>query len=382
MPAANSPKAHWDIFCRVVDNFGDIGVSWRLACQLADEHAIAIRLWVDDIALASRFSGAGHESVTLMPWTEAASFSHAAEVVIETFSCGLPPAYQQLMSVNTVWLNIDYLSAEDWVSGFHGRPSPQANGLNRYFFYPGFDAQTGGLLREQFLPQLAEQAGRSATTAWQRLGLTAMPEAINVSLFCYAHAPVSALLASLAASPQPVRLIVPETLAPLVAQALNQQSLAQQALASQALTAGQVIQHQHCNITVIPFLSQIDYDLLLALCDLNFVRGEDSWVRAIWAAKPMVWLPYQQAEDTHLQKLAAFLQHYLETASDELQDLPRALMQAWATGEWSAAHWHRFIEHRQALLQHARHYANQLAQQPDLATKVVIFIEKLRANRV
>ncbi|MGQ2967052.1 elongation factor P maturation arginine rhamnosyltransferase EarP [Methylophilus sp.] len=372
MSASSSPRAHWDIFCRVVDNFGDIGVSWRLACQLADEHAIKIRLWVDDSERASRFSGAGHASVTLMPWTDASSFSHAAEVVIETFSCGLPQAYQQLMSVETVWLNIDYLSAEDWVTGFHGRPSPQANGLNRYFFYPGFNAQTGGLLREQFLPALAERAGRSATAAWQHLGLAAMPEAINVSLFCYAHAPVPALLACLAASPQAVRLIVPETLAPLVAQALSQQALA----------AGQTIQHGHCSITVIPFLSQIDYDLLLALCDLNFVRGEDSWIRAIWAAKPMVWLPYQQAENTHLQKLAAFLQHYQAAANDELKAVLRWLMQAWAAGEWSAAHWQGFMTHRQGLLQHARHYANQLSQQPDLATKVVIFIEKLRANRV
>jgi uncharacterized repeat protein (TIGR03837 family) len=372
MPASSSPVPHWDMFCRVVDNFGDIGVSWRLACQLADEHGIAIRLWVDDIALASRFSGAGHAAVTLMPWTEASSFSHAAEVVIETFSCGLPQAYQQLMSVNTVWLNIDYLSAEDWVTGFHGRPSPQANGLNRYFFYPGFDAQTGGLLREQFLPALALQAGQSTAAAWQHLGLTAMPEAINVSLFCYAHAPVQALLTGLATSPQLVRLIVPETLAPLVAQALGKKTLA----------AGQATQHGHCSITVIPFLSQIDYDLLLALCDLNFVRGEDSWIRAIWAAKPMVWLPYQQLENTHLQKLAAFLQHYLAAASDELKAVSRSLMQAWATGEWSAAHWQDFITHRQGLLQHAQHYANQLSQQSDLATKVVIFIEKLRANRV
>jgi uncharacterized repeat protein (TIGR03837 family) len=372
MPASSSPVPLWDIFCRVVDNFGDIGVSWRLACQLADEHGIAIRLWVDDIELASRFSGAGHAAVSLMPWTDESSFSHAAEVVIETFSCGLPPSYQQLMSEKTVWLNIDYLSAEDWVIGFHGKPSPQANGLNRYFFYPGFDEQTGGLLREQFLPELALQAGQSATAAWQHLGLPAMPEVINVSLFCYAHAPVQALLAGLAASAQPVRLIVPETLAPLVAQALEEQALA----------AGQSIQHQHCSITVIPFLSQIDYDLLLALCDLNFVRGEDSWIRAIWAAKPMVWLPYQQSENTHLQKLDAFLQYYLAAASDELKAVSRSLMQAWATGEWSAAHWQDFIANRQGLLQHGQHYARQLSQQPDLATKVVIFIEKLRANRV
>jgi uncharacterized repeat protein (TIGR03837 family) len=366
----------WDIFCRVVDNFGDIGVSWRLARQLADEHAgnkgFHIRLWVDDIALAQRFSGDGHPLITLMHWTTASNFSQASEVVIETFSCGIPEDYQQAMSPQTLWLNIDYLSAEEWVQGFHGKPSPQANGLIRYFFYPGFNELTGGLLREQFLPVLALQASQANAIAWQHLGLTAMPEAINVSQFCYAHAPIKALLDSLAASPQPVRLIVPESVAPLVAQALGRKSL----------EAGQSIQHQHCTIAVIPFLSQIDYDRLLALCDLNFVRGEDSWIRAIWAAKPMVWLPYQQSENTHLDKLAAFLQHYLALADDQLKPQLESLMQAWATGEWSTEHWHAFINYRDSLTQHARVYAKQLSQQPDLATNLVIFIEKLQKNRV
>ena len=26
---------HWDMFCRVIDNYGDIGVCWRLAADLA-----------------------------------------------------------------------------------------------------------------------------------------------------------------------------------------------------------------------------------------------------------------------------------------------------------------------------------------------------------
>ena len=372
MSALSSPVIHWDIFCSVVDNFGDIGVSWRLASQLADEHAINIRLWVDDIDLARRFSGDGHASVTLMHWTTASCFPQAAEVVIETFSCGIPDSYQQAMSPQALWLNIDYLSAEAWVQDFHGKPSPQANGHIRYFFYPGFNEQTGGLLREQFLPALALKAAKPQAAAWQHVGLIPMAEVINISLFCYAHAPIQALLACLASSPQPIRLIVPESVAPLVAQALGQE----------VLTPGQSSQYQQCTIAVIPFLSQIDYDLLLALCDLNFVRGEDSWIRGIWAARPMIWLPYQQSENTHLDKLAAFLQHYLAPASAEVKTVLQSLMQAWVTGEWSTQHWHTFLIHRDSLTQHAQIYAKQLAQQPDLATNVVIFIEKLRANRV
>ena len=44
-----------DIFCSVIDNYGDIGVCWRLARQLAHEHGLSVRLWTDDLASFARF---------------------------------------------------------------------------------------------------------------------------------------------------------------------------------------------------------------------------------------------------------------------------------------------------------------------------------------
>lgn len=360
------------MFCQVVDNFGDIGVSWRLACQLADEHGVTVTLWVDDLTVAEKIFRAGHPKVQVQHWHSQSEFSEVAAVVIETFSCGLPERYQQAMSPAALWLNVDYLSAEDWVEGFHGRPSPQANGLVRYFIYPGFSAKTGGLLREKFLPALKLQAEQSTESAWQKLGLVPSANVINLSLFCYAHAPISGLLDSLAASSYPGRLIVSESVADAVSLASGLDTL----------KSGQSVQHHNCEIVVIPFLKQIDYDLLLALCDVNFVRGEDSWIRALWAAKPMVWLPYQQSENTHLQKLDAFLKHYLALADDEVKVPVTSVMQAWATGVWSDEQWQAFISHRGHITQHAAAYASQLSQQPDLATNLVIFIEKLQKNRV
>ena len=40
------------------------------------------------------------------------------------------------------------------------------------------------------------------------------------------------------------------------------------------------------------------------------VRGEDSFVRAQWAALPFVWQAYPQADAAHLTKVAAFLDRY------------------------------------------------------------------------
>ena len=367
MSVSDVRPLRWDIFCKVVDNFGDIGVCWRLARQLADEHDLNIRLWVDDMALARRFAGAGHTHITLQHWTADADFSRAAEVVIETFGCGLPEAYQQrMLAQQSTWVNVDYLSAESWVEGFHAQPSPQSNGLVRYFFYPGFTAATGGLLHEAGLPALQAQA------SWQALGLTPAPGKLTLSLFCYAHAPLAALVDSLQASGQPVRLLVPQTIAPLLAGVVG----------SQALQPGNHFQRQQCEFQVIPFLSQSDYDRLLYLCDFNFVRGEDSWIRALWAGKPMIWLPYQQSEETHLAKLKAFMDHYLAQADPGLNQSIRQAMLAWAQGDWQASHWQSLLTVLPQFVQHAEMFRQRQSQQPDLVTKLVIFIEKCRSHRV
>lgn len=367
MSSPDLPYSHWDIFCKVVDNFGDIGVCWRLAHQLAEEHGQHIHLWVDDLALAEHFAGAGHTRITLKHWTEHADFRQVADVVIETFGCGLPESYQQQMLLQqSLWVNVDYLSAESWVEGFHAQPSPQANGLVRYFFYPGFTASTGGLLRESDLPE------RQAQYCWQDLGLEPAPGKLTVSLFCYSHAPLAELVHSLQHSTQAVRVMVPQPVAPMLANVLD----------LTRLEVGDHIQRQQAEFVIIPFLSQADYDRLLYLCDFNFVRGEDSWIRALWAGKPMIWLPYQQSEQTHLVKLKAFIQHYLAQAEAPLAAVIQHAMQAWAQGSWQVTDWESLLSVLPQFRLHAQAFKLHQSKQVDLATNLVIFIEKNRAHRV
>jgi uncharacterized repeat protein (TIGR03837 family) len=367
MSSPDLPYSHWDIFCKVVDNFGDIGVCWRLAHQLAEEHGLHIHLWVDDLALAEHFAGAGHTRITLKHWTEHADFRQVADVVIETFGCGLPEAYQQQMLLQqSLWVNVDYLSAESWVEGFHAQPSPQANGLVRYFFYPGFTASTGGLLRELGLPE------RQAQYRWQDLRLEPAPGKLTVSLFCYSHAPLAELVHSLQQSTQAVRVMVPQPVAPMLANVLD----------LTRLEVGDHIQHQQAEFVVIPFLSQADYDRLLYLCDFNFVRGEDSWIRALWAEKPMIWLPYQQSEQTHLVKLKAFMQHYLAQAEAPLAAVIQHAMQAWAQGSWQVTDWASLLSVLPQFRLHAQAFKLHQSKQVDLTTNLVIFIEKCRTHRV
>jgi uncharacterized repeat protein (TIGR03837 family) len=154
----------WDIFCRVIDNFGDIGVCWRLAQILHTDYAQHVRLWVDQpsalAALAPSLEPGQPQqilnNIEVCHWPEEPNaFTHiqVADVVLEAFGCDLPSAYLNAMqsmqaTSSPIWINLEYFSAEPWVTGVHGLPSKQANGLEKFFFFPSVLANTGGLMRE------------------------------------------------------------------------------------------------------------------------------------------------------------------------------------------------------------------------------------------
>lgn len=369
-------RQRWDIFCRVVDNFGDIGVCWRLARQLAHEYGLDIRLWVDDLESTQRLLP---EVDTVLPvqkvdgiaihhWQPEFSFDTVADVVIEAFACELPDIYLRAMAeARPIWLNLEYLSAESWVEEYHLQPSPHPRlPLNKTFFFPGFTERTGGLLREKGL-----FAARDAFVQRQQLADPGTHDSLQVSLFCYPFAPIRQLLSIMAQGPQPVHCRIPQTgILPAVCDFFGVPLLA----VGQQISAGQL------TVEIMPFLSQDAYDRLLWSSDLNFVRGEDSWIRAIWAAHPFIWQPYRQEEDTHLLKLQAFFDVYnhANEATDSEAAARNSLEQFhrdWVGGELQAAHWHQLLQQLPALQAHAGQRAEDLAQQPDLASKLVIFCE-------
>ena len=450
----------WDMFCRIVDNYGDIGVCWRLARQLANQYDVAVRLWVDELGVAQRLIAGLDadqdrqtvDNVEICHWREpfsdvagAASLHQmadiraagdalpsvkVADVVIEAFACELPQSYQEAMafpqsqaavqqllpplwgktgmevvpsatefstpaSISTpalissptltsaltresernappIWINLEYLCAEPWVESCHMMTSPHPTlPLTKHFFFPGFTAQTGGLLREQGLIEKRDafQTSSHAQTAfWQKLGVTE-DAALKISLFCYPDAPVADLLDSMAATAHPVRLFVPESgVLPVIREHFG----------TGYLKPGDKLSKDNLTLQVLPFLTQDDYDHLLWACDLNFVRGEDSWVRALWAARPMIWQPYRQQEDTHLTKLQAFLDLYSTGLAEGCNQALRECHSNWCEEGFSHANWHALLKHLPELRGHAIMQADQLAAQTDLAAKLVIFCK----NRV
>ena len=310
----------WDIFCKVIDNFGDIGVCWRLTADLASR-GHRVRLWVDDAsALAWLAPGAlegRRPGIQVMGWAQAQDADiladlPAADVWIEGFGCEIPPEFvahrfRSSTSVNSglkaapVWLDLEYLSAEPFVERSHGLPSPvmhgPAGGHTKFFFYPGFTNHTGGLLRECNLTARQANFDRQA---WLQLHDIPWKGERLVSLFCYEPAALHDLLSLLQQEQTATRLLVTHGRAATAVRRLIDFS----GHDTENPVAGT---WQLLTFSFLPLLAQTDYDHLLWSCDLNFVRGEDSLVRAIWAGKPFVWQIYPQRDDAHHAKLETLL---------------------------------------------------------------------------
>ena len=217
----HAPEDHWDIFCPVVDNYGDVGVCWRLARQLATEHGIAVRLWIDDLKSARRLIPSLDPAlvrqliggVEILAWIDPLPVISPGAVVIGAFAASLPESFLEAMALcvpRPAWINLEYLSAEDWVTGCHGLPSPHPRlPLVQHFFFPGLDVGTGGLLRES---DYDVQRGAFSREAF-RQALELPPEQPGermVSLFTYENPALPELLELWSQSSAPVCCLVPE----------------------------------------------------------------------------------------------------------------------------------------------------------------------------
>ncbi|NRF86732.1 elongation factor P maturation arginine rhamnosyltransferase EarP [Burkholderia gladioli] len=371
-----------DIFCTVVDNFGDIGVCWRLATQLAREHGWQLRLIVDDLHTFARLAPAVDpaarrqhvEGIAIEHWGEpvhAGDTLAIADVVIEAFGCELPAEYVAAMARRErapVWINLEYLSAEDWVADFHQRPSPHPrHALLKSFFFPGLGPGTGGVLKEAGLDARREafEASAEAREAWWRRATGASAparEACVISLFAYENPALGPLLEQWRDGELPIVLLVPEgRICPEIAAFFG---LERFGAGSQA-TAGRLSAHG------LAFVAQPDYDALLWASDLNFVRGEDSFVRAQWARKPFVWHIYPQGDDAHLPKLDAALAHLVAGLPEPAREAAARFWHAWngaGTPDWAD-----FIAHRAAFEARAGAWAEELAAVGDLAGNLAEF---------
>jgi uncharacterized repeat protein (TIGR03837 family) len=306
-------------------------------------------------------------------WQENFQTDAVADVVIEAFACHLPDVYIAQMKQATTppcWINLEYLSAETWVEGCHALNSihPQT-GLKKTFFFPGFTEKTGGLLREKNVITQRDKflTSHKKNDFLTRLGITHPSiHAMLISLFSYENLAIASLLNTWRESPCPIICLVPagKTLTAINA-ALNIY-----------LVTGDDYSLGALRIKAIPFLTQTEYDQLLWACDINFVRGEDSFVRAQWAAKPFIWHIYPQDDAAHLIKLNAFLAKYTEPMTPVLAAAMKALWANWNAGEDCGSAWNLLYKQQQCWQEHSQNWCKNLSNAPDLAANLVHFCQK------
>ena len=341
-----------DIVCQVIDNLGDVGVSWRLAVQLAKEHGWQVRFWIDQPALLEHLCP--HRSRTkvaidVLHWqpTKPIGFKSRnlrCDVLITSFCAKIhDDDISDLAHTKVQWVHLEYFSCEEWVPGFHlmRSPHPRFN-ITKTIWVPSLLTNGGGVIRENTLT-----LSTSAQQTQKRLA-----QEIKLFFFTYPHAYLSRWLQDL-----------------LIKSHIHID------LASQTHYDSIIKTINNSRIKQSEFVPQIDFDRHLQQYDLVWVRGEDSVMRALLNGVPFVWHIYPQDDSAHTHKLSAFFEA-ITCCFDA--DSKQALWQIWC--EWNenqppSTNISELIHRYQPLWRNGLHrYLETLFSQQDLADQLVLFI--------
>lgn len=362
-----------NLICECLDNFGDAGISWRLAKLLNQEWQAGVRLYIDQPELVKLWSEQDHARLTAGDLTpEVLDFAaletnpgKPADLVVAMLGSSVPTRLRQtLASGRPPWIRYEYLTAETWINDVHGLASLKpADGAREWFYYPGFSRTSGGLLREQDLIErlstfaASDPANTSRRNQWlDANGLSSPARHWRVCLFGYPDQATADFLAALKALEQPLTVIMSQSLADGL-----------------SITPARWSTDSGKQLLIHRWLDQPGFDLLLSSCELNIVRGEDSWLRAQWAGKPMLWQPYRQADGAHLSKLHAYLERLLDGADPAIHQAVSQLMlsvNGAAEPSLALANW---LDHLPAINDWHLNWRERLASQSSLTDRLAQF---------
>lgn len=334
-----------DIFCQVIDNFGDIGVCYRLYKELSDLFPkTRIRLILDKteefFAICPDVSKIFYSSYSEI--LKQGQEIKTAEVIIEAFACELPPNYlEQAYQNSKLIINLEYFSAEEWTKDFHLQESILGKGrCRKFFFMPGISEKTGGILTKRYFPDLSLESFGICEEEYDLVG----------SIFSY-EKDFTSLLENLQKTGKKVCLCI----------------LGEKSQESFRKSLGNFKRYDKIELKFLPFYSQETYEALIQKCDFNFVRGEDSFARALLTGKPFLWHIYPQKEKAHLEKLQSFLEKYCPNHV-ELQKV----FYSYNEGETDYSY---FFDHLSELKEHNMKFCDYIRQNCNLGIKLKQFIE-------
>lgn len=282
-----------DVFCDVIDNFGDAGVCLRL-CRDFSKKNYEVRLFCNNVNILNKITNsedASNRFLSLLSWSDKNMDYSPSEVVIQAFSVRLPDnLIKKIKTRKSTVINLEYLTAETFAEDCHKLPS-YADGFESFFFFPGFTKKTGGVVIEKsFL---------------EKINKTKSKESKNITLFSYENEKVKSVINSLNKEKFILNIFEGKGLNNFN----NQLKL--------DLTAGDEYKLNELTVRVLPMVSQDEYDSYLIDSKLNLVRGEDSIVRAMLTGNPFLWHIYPQEEDVHKDKIEALFDRMSEVCSSK-----------------------------------------------------------------
>jgi len=373
------------ILADVVDNFGDIGVAWRLCRNFfriagLSEKGMTIRLVTNGLSSFSKINSQINPSlpfqecccengtIKVYDWTDydlcyKTFTENPPEVILELFQCGQPDWLEKILFEDRVEykvniIMIDYLSAEAWVDDFHCLKSLTRTALvPKINFMPGFTSKTAGLLQNPEFTFSPSMPTETNTAENETVG--------NALFFSYGRnwSPVIRAMNRTFSSDTKVK----------VAGGAGQSSILEACKKEKAVF----------QIEELSFINQTDWDKMMASMDFMIIRGEDSMAQGCLSGIPFIWQAYPQQNDFQSVKVAALLERmkphfgpefkYVENVWNLMNNSFEQDPEAEADMENAVFD---FLSNLNVLKNGYRSFAESLRKNGDLAYILMTFIQK------
>lgn len=340
-----------DIFCEVIDNYGDVGVAYRLARELKriypNKELRFIINQTEELNLIKK-----NDDIIVIDYKDVDKIEQPADLVIETFACNIPEIYMdKALKTSKLMINLEYFSSEDWVDDFHLQESFLGGNLKKYFFIPGLSEKSGGIILDKEFLDRKNKVQENREYYLKQFNINEKYDLI-ISVFSY-EKNFDNFLKTLQKLDKKVLLLL----------------LSEKTQKNFIKYFDNNDYYDKIKAVKLPFFTYDKYEKLLALCDINLVRGEDSFVRALLLAKPFLWHIYPQDENTHIIKLESFLEKYCPNNKE--------LKETFINYNINKDDFSYFFKNLDEIKIYNEKYSDYLIKNCNLIDKLINFIEKI-----
>lgn len=340
-----------DIFCEVIDNFGDVGVAYRLAREFKriypNKKLKFIINQMNEINMIKK-----SDDIEIISYENISLIKKPADLIIETFACKIPKEYMdKAVNESKLMINLEYFSAEDWVDDFHLEESFLGGNLKKYFFIPGLSMKSGGILLDKEFLERKKKVEENKKYYLLKYKIYEKYDLI-ASIFSY-EKNFDLLIRELKKLDKKILLLI----------------LSEKTQKNFIKYFDNNNKYDKIKLVKLPFLTYDKYEEVLGLCDFNLVRGEDSFVRALLLGKPFLWHIYPQDENIHMKKLESFLEKYCPNDTE--------LKNTFVNYNMNKDDFTYFFKNLEKIGEYNKKYTNYLIEKCNLMEKLINFIENI-----